>query len=188
MRTLLSSLPLLAWVMSLSFTLWIRAILDLVDATLLVPLVSLPRSSQGDVVSDVTGFVLVIAWALICLLLVEPTKWAAARSAKGSWRLLYLMLVAYQVVLLGDSIRSQTFDWWKWLLSLVGAATLTPANEFYMVAGFRFPWLSLGMALASGFLVFQSLPKHSEPTSTFGGSAAGAGRPTTLSRERHTMR
>lgn len=159
MRALLSLLPSIAWLVSLSFSLWVRALLNGAGATVLVPLVSLPPESQGDVVSDVTGFAIVVGWALGCVLLVEPAKLAAARLATRFQLRTYGLLVSYQIILFADTIRSQTFDWWKWLLSLVGAVTLSPAASMYEVGGFHFPWLSCVVAAVAGLIVFWSLPK-----------------------------
>ena len=160
MKTLLASLPLCAWAVSLSLVLWVRSFLSLAGATILVPLVSVPRSEQGDVVSDVTGFALVVAWGLLCMLLVEPAK-AGTASFLGRRRgALYSLLLLYQVILLGDTVRTHAFDWWKWLLSLVGAATLAASSEMRDIAGFHFPWLSCAGAVAVGILFVAWAPKR----------------------------
>lgn len=154
MKLLLRSLPAVTWIVALSCGVLVRTLLRHASETVLVPLVSLPKHSQGDIVSDVTGLVIVIGWALVSLLIVEPTKALAARS-EVSHRYAFPALVLYQIILFGDTIRAHAFDWWKWMLSLVGATTLTPANEMHEVAGFHFPWISLCAAVAATVLVFQ---------------------------------
>lgn len=99
----------------------------------------------------------------MCVLIVEPAKLAVPSFAARNPRRTYCLLVVYQIILFGDTIKAHAFDWWKWLLSLVGAATLTPATSIYEVAGFRFPWISGVVALATRCVLFWSLLQRRKP-------------------------
>jgi hypothetical protein len=155
MRMLLASLPVLGWLISVSLNLWLRSILNAAGATVLVPIISVSDRAGRDVVSDVTGFAVVVGWGLGCALLVEPTK-AAVHSARRRVAL-YALLVGYQIVLFGDTIRAHAFDWWRWLLSLTGIATLPMFPTEQDAASFHFPWLSCALAVATAIAVFRSL-------------------------------
>lgn len=154
MRTLASLLPVFAWLLSVSLNLWLRSLLNAVGGTVLVPLVSVSDPAGRDVVSDVTGFALVVVWGLVCALLIEPTK-AAAHAGRRPIAV-YSLLVACQIVLFGDTIRAHAFDWWRWLLSLTGAVTLPTFPEAQDMPGFHFPWISCAMAVATAVAVFRS--------------------------------
>jgi hypothetical protein len=94
------------------------------------------------------------AWGLVCALLVEPTK-AAAHGVRAR-AAVYALLVVYQIVLVGDTIRAHAFDWWRWVLWLAGLITLPTFSIDQDVASFHFPWISCASAIAAAVAVFRS--------------------------------
>ena len=150
MRQLFAFLPLVAWVWSLSLRLCASPILARIGHDILLPMVSAPRSSAGDVVSSVNGLMLVMGWATVAVVLIEPTKIAALRG-KGP-RKAYFVILLTQACVYADTIRSHAFDWWLWLWAL-GPRDSDAVVTLDQISGFRFPWFSLIVATLSTALL-----------------------------------
>lgn len=146
MSRLSGVLPLCAWLACLVLFVVAPSLRGLLDPQAQLPIVSIEDSSGGDVTSNVGGLVVVAAWALLAALLVEPAKAVSVKRPHGA--MLYFWLLMYQVILVADTIRAHTSDWWTWLLSLAGIGQLKDVNDVNSLAGSVFPWISFLAAVA----------------------------------------
>jgi hypothetical protein len=142
-------LPFAAWSGSLVFF----AVKPLVHQRLIsgatLSLVSL-ASGGNDVVSNVEALVIVVIWAFVCLLIVEPSKCVALSSFGRYGAAVYLFLLIYRIVLVADMVHAHAIDWWIWLLSLVNLDHRVTSHEIHPSFDSTFPWLSLVTSLLIG--------------------------------------
>lgn len=142
----LSVLPLLAWVGAWALRPLAPNLVQYIDESATVSLVS--SDVRGNVVSNVAGLVIVVVWAIACALLVEPAKFHARAHFGRHGNVGYFVLLTYQVVLVTETVRVQLPDWWIWCKRLLHLRLFTGVGDPLMVAQAAFPWVSLLSALA----------------------------------------
>jgi len=159
MSRILATVPLVGWLVGFLFRVVFRWFFGPVEPRLLIPLVSLPGSEAGDVVSDIRWLVVAAGWSLLAVLLVEAAKVVLVRRNQVHGTLVYVLLVAYQVILFVDLLRANAFDWWLWVLSLAGVYELRLVGNLDEIAGFRIPWISGVVALMTTAALFYIQPR-----------------------------
>jgi hypothetical protein len=143
------ALPLAAWLGSTTLFVAAPFLRQHLSANATLPLVSL-ADSGGDVVSSVEGLVIVLIWAFLSALIVEPAKFVSLVYFARRGGAVYLLLLFYQIILIADTVHAHAIDWWIWLLSLVKIGHRLTSREIHPVLSSRFPWVSLGMAFLVG--------------------------------------
>ena len=116
--------PCVAWLLAMLFRFVQRAIWLRGPYYPTLPLVSLPFEPSRDVVSSVPALFIVLITATVVVLVADIGKFFS-RQLPGGQGVTYVLLSCYQVILLGDMLRSYARDWWTWLLSWIGILALT---------------------------------------------------------------
>jgi hypothetical protein len=112
-----------------------------------VPFLLTPSASGGHVQSSVYYFVILLGGGLACAALVELSKYSLARH-NGSG-VPYFVLLVHQIVIIADVIRSNAWDWWTYLLSVVHLYEIDRWSWRHLhpsLAG-RWPWPSAVSAI-----------------------------------------
>lgn len=107
----------------------------------MLPLVSLPVGTTDHVMSSVPILFLTLVGASICALVVEIAK-ARSNQQTEAPRRGYLLLLAYQIVLVADLFRSYANDWWIWALSWIDLRELVSNPIEGDIIELKAPWIS----------------------------------------------
>lgn len=117
-----------------------------------VPYLLLTHGTKTDVMSSVSYFVWILVFGTVCCI---PTEVAKFMARSLSWPAgVYFMLVGLQLILLGDTLRTYSYDWWRYLLSLSHLRGIEPL-AWMDTSVARVPWISAA-ATASVTLLFLS--------------------------------
>ncbi len=143
-RALVLTTPVVAgWVVDALTPLWASLVWRLVTSVYSpsLPLVALPAgSTTTDVRSCVPAlFVALIAGGLSAL----PVELSKAHLSGRNRLLTSFFLVAYQLLLLVDILRTHARDWWVWMLSWFGLFDLNSVDWRKPMLPIQSPWLAL---------------------------------------------
>src|SRR5690349_3673084 len=104
-----------------------------------IPYLLTVHGTRTDVVSSVSYFVSMLLLGGVCCMPIEAAKLRALSLRLPT--LLYILLVALQLVLLGDVLRTYAYDWWRYLLSLAHIRMID-SSAWMRTSVARVPWVS----------------------------------------------
>lgn len=118
-----------------------------------VPFLLSPNAAGGHVQSSVYYFVIVLGGGLLSAAVVEFSKYLLAREIVSP--VPYFALLGHQVVIVADVIRSNAWDWWTYLLSVVHLYEIDRWSWRHLHPSLhgRWPWPSAVSALVVAAVV-----------------------------------
>lgn len=115
-----------------------------------VPYLLLPPGTLTDVVSSVSHFAWIIVIAIGCCVPVEAAKVMSRTLTRPVFA--YVVLLIFQLALVGDFVRTYAYDWWCYLRVLAGFGRIDSLS-WMRTSVTRTPWLAALVAVGATLLL-----------------------------------